>query len=77
MDEPERTWRPVVIDHHHLDVLDLHVHHPRHDTHNHDGEYHDELRQESVPPDLNEFFLQQIFQHSLTPLSFKPILEFR
>ena len=64
MDELLRLRCTVHIDHIDADVLHLLIHHPRHDTHHHDGEYEDNLRHERVAPNLQEFLLKQILYHS-------------
>ena len=47
------------VDHH---VFHLHVHHPRHDAHHHDGEKQNQPRDERVATDLNELFSEQMLQ---------------
>ena len=50
----------VVVNHLDGDVFNLHVHHPRHHTHNHDGKYHDEAQNERVATYLQELFLNEV-----------------
>ena len=54
-----RAHGTVVIDHVDTDILHLHVHHPRHDTHDHDGEHDDETRQKPVAPYLQELLMDE------------------
>ena len=46
--QPLRLDGMVDVDNFDTDVLHLHLHHPRHDTHDHDGEQDDEPRQKGI-----------------------------
>ena len=56
LDQLLRLGGMVYVHHIYADVLHLLVHHPRHDTHDHDGEYEDNLRHERVAAYLQELF---------------------
>src|SRR5574344_722071 len=53
----------------HPDILHFHIHHPRHHTHDDDGEDDDEFGQKRITPYLQKLFLYQIFDsHSYSSL---------
>ena len=51
----------VMVNYIYHDILDFHVHHPRHHAHNHNWENEDEAWQEWIAENLKKFFLYQIF----------------
>ena len=53
----------VIVNHTDTDILDLLIHHPRHDTHDDNRKHENELGQERVAPYLQEFLLYEIFEH--------------
>src|SRR5574344_123630 len=57
-----RECGTIVVDYIHYDILDFHIHHPRHHTHDDDRKHDDEFGQKSVTPDLQKFFTYEIFQ---------------
>ena len=54
------TGRTVQVHHIDTDVLHLHIHHPRHDAHDHDGEDKDQFGQKRVAANLQKLFLYEI-----------------
>ena len=69
MHKPLRLGSTIVVDHRHSDVLHLHAHHPRHDTHDDDGEQDDETGQKTVAPYLEKLLLYEIVKsHELIPI---------
>ena len=60
--QPLRLHGVVNVNHIYHDVLHFHLHHPRHDTHDHDGEHDDEFRKKRIAAYLQELFLYEIFQ---------------
>ena len=52
-----RACRVIVVDNGHSNVLHLHIHHPRHHAHQHDGKHQNQPRQKRIAPDLQPLFL--------------------